>query len=96
MTELVIIKTDSIEKLKTVLDKNHIKHEIVYNEILADKKTSKKDKLREQSISSFSKLRQYIEMKSKEDIFSDYGKALKDKGKEKEMEEIQEKNNVRL
>jgi arsenate reductase-like glutaredoxin family protein len=75
MNELVIIKTASTEKLKTVLAKNHIKHEIVYKEILIDKKPSKKDKLRE-----------YIEMKSKEDIFSDYGKALKDKELEAEKE----------
>ena len=75
MTELVIIKTASTEKLKTVLDKNHIKHEIIYNETLTDKKISKKDRLRK-----------YIEMKSKEDIFSDYGKALKDKELEAEKE----------
>jgi len=52
--------------LKTVLDKNHIKHEIVYNETLTDKKSGKKDKLRE-----------YIEMKSKEDIFANYREAIK-------------------
>ena len=75
MTELVIIKTASTEKLKTVLDKNHIKHEIVYNETLTDKKLSKKDKLRE-----------YIEMKSKENIFANYGEAIKDKELEAEKE----------
>ena len=75
MTELLIIKTANAEKLKTVLDKNHIEHEIVYNETLTDKKvSSKKDKLRE-----------YIEMKSKEDIFANYGEAIKDKEREKEL-----------
>ena len=74
MTELVIIKTASTEKLKTILDKNHIKHEIIYNETLTDKKPSKKDKLRE-----------YIEMKSKENIFANYGEAIKDKEREKEL-----------
>jgi hypothetical protein len=75
MTELLIIKTANAEKLRTVLDKNHIKHEIVYNETLTDKKTTKRDKLRA-----------YIEAKSKEDIFADYGKALQDKELEAEKE----------
>lgn len=79
MTELVIIKTASTEKLKTVLAKNHIKHEIVYNETLTDKKSSKKDKLRE-----------YIEKKSKENIFANYGEAIKDKEREKEAKEWDE------
>jgi hypothetical protein len=74
MTELVIIKTASTEKLKTVLDKNHIEHQIVYTEPLTTERTSKKDKLRE-----------YIEMKSKEDIFANYGEAIKDKEREKEL-----------
>jgi hypothetical protein len=73
MTELLIIKTADANKLKTVLTKNHIEHQIVYNETLTDKKSTKKDKLRK-----------YIEMKSKEDIFADYGKAIKDKELEAE------------
>ena len=75
MTELLIIKTANADKLRAALVKNHIEHEIIYNEPLTDKKTSKKDKLRE-----------YIEMKSKEDIFADYGEALKNKELEAEKE----------
>lgn len=74
MTELLIIKTANASKLKTILTKNHIEHQIIYTEPLTDKKSSsKKDKLRE-----------YIEMKSKENIFADYGEALKDKELEAE------------
>ena len=75
MTELLIIKTSDANKLRTVLTKNHIEHQIIYNEPLTVEKKTKKDKLRE-----------YIEAKSKEDIFSDYGKALKDKELEAEKE----------
>ena len=79
MTELLIIKTANAEKLKTFLTKNHIEHEIVYNETLTTKKvSSKKDKLRE-----------YIEMKSKENIFANYGEAIKDKEREKEARELE-------
>ncbi|RHZ36907.1 hypothetical protein [endosymbiont GvMRE of Glomus versiforme] len=74
MTELVIIKTSNADKLKTFLAKSHIEHEIIFNEPLTDKKTTKKDKLRE-----------YIEMKSKENIFADYGEAIKDKEREREI-----------
>ena len=74
MTELLIIKTANANKLKTILTKNHIEHQIIYTEPLSDKKTSKKDKLRE-----------YIEMKSKENIFANYGEAIKDKEREKEI-----------
>ena len=75
MTELLIIKTANASKLKAVLAKNHIKHQIIYTEPLTDKKpNSKKDKLRE-----------YIEAKSKENIFADYGEAIKDKEREKEI-----------
>jgi hypothetical protein len=73
MTELLIIKTADANKLKTFLVKNHIEHQIIYTEPLTNKKSSKKDKLRE-----------YIEMKSKENIFADYGEALKDKELEAE------------
>jgi hypothetical protein len=77
--ELLIIKTSNVNKLKNFLAKNHIEHEIVYIEPLTAKKLSKKDKLRE-----------YIEAKSKENIFSDYGKAIKDKEREKEAKEWDE------
>ena len=73
MEQLIIIKTADTSKLKTFLTKNHIEHQIFYNEPLTSQKPSKKDKLRE-----------YIEMKSKEDIFADYGKAIKDKELEAE------------
>jgi len=74
MTELLIIKTTNANKLKTFLTKNHIEHEIIYNQLLTEKKPTKKDKLR-----------QYIEMKSKENIFANYGEAIKDKEREKEI-----------
>jgi len=74
MTELLIIKTANANKLKTFLTKNHIEHEIIYNQLLTEKKSTKKDKLRE-----------YIEMKSKENIFANYGEAIKDKEREKEI-----------
>ena len=74
MTELLIIKTANASKLKTFLTKNHIEHQIIYTEPLTDKKQAKKDKLRE-----------YIEMKSKENIFANYGEAIKDKEREKEI-----------
>jgi len=72
MTELLIIKTANANKLKTFLTKNHIEHQIIYTEPLT-KNPIKKDKLRE-----------YIEMKSKENIFADYGEAIKDKELEAE------------
>jgi len=74
MTELLIIKTTNANKLKTFLTKNHIEHEIIYNQLLTEKKPTKKDKLW-----------QYIEMKSKENIFANYGEAIKDKEREKEI-----------
>jgi len=74
MTELLIIKTASASKLRTVLAKNHIEHQVIYTEPITDKKLTKKDKLRE-----------YIEMKSKENIFANYGEAIKDKEREKEI-----------
>jgi hypothetical protein len=73
MTQLIIIKTANVDKLKSFLAKNHTEHEIIYTEPLADKKQTKKEKLKE-----------YIEMKSKENIFADYGEALKDKELEAE------------
>ena len=75
MTELLIIKTADAGKIKTLLDKGKADYQIIYDEPLTTKKSSKKDKLRE-----------YIEAKSKENIFSDYGKALKDKELEAEKE----------
>src|SRR5438067_12630436 len=74
MTELLIIKTANAEKLRTVLVKNHIEHQIIYNELLTSQKPSKKDKLRA-----------YIEKKSKENIFANYGEAIKDKEREKQL-----------
>jgi len=75
MTELLIIKTADAGKIKTLLDKGKADYQIIYDEPLTDKKiSSKKDKLRE-----------YIEMKSKEDIFVNYGEAIKDKEREKEI-----------
>jgi len=75
MTELLIIKTADAGKVKTLLDKGKADYQVIYTEPLTTKKSNKKDKLRE-----------YIEAKSKEDIFSDYGKALKDKELEAEKE----------
>jgi hypothetical protein len=72
MTELLIIKTADAGKVKTLLDKGKADYQIIYDEVIASR-----DK---------EKLRAYIEMKSKEDIFSDYGKALKDKELEAEKE----------
>ena len=75
MTELLIIKVSDTEKVKNVLTKNHIEHQVIYTEpLISHKPRSKKDKLRE-----------YIEMKSKEDIFANYGEAIKDKEREKEI-----------
>jgi hypothetical protein len=74
MEKLLIIKTTNTEKVKSILTKNHIEHQVVYDEPLTSyRPSSRKDKLRE-----------YIEAKSKEDIFSDYGKALKNKELEAE------------
>ena len=75
MTELLIIKTADAGKVKTLLDKGKADYQVIYTEPLTTKKSTKKDKLRE-----------YIEAKSKEDSFSDYGKALKDKELEAEKE----------
>jgi len=74
MTELIIIKTANAEKVKSILAKNHIEYEIIYSELLTSQKPSKKDKLREN-----------IEKKSKENIFANYGEAIKDKEREKEI-----------
>ena len=75
MKEIIIIETANAEKLKNVLTKSHIEHQVIYNQPLTPHKlSSKKDKLRE-----------YIEMKSKENIFANYGEAIKDKEREKEI-----------
>ena len=75
MDKLLIIKTANTEKIKCFLAKNHIEHQVIYDEPLTSHKTSsKKDKLRE-----------YIEKKSKENIFANYGEAIKDKEREKEL-----------
>lgn len=68
-----MIKNADAGKVKSILTKSQLDYQVFYNEPLTDKKPSKKDKLRE-----------YIEMKSKENIFADYGKALKDKKLEAE------------
>lgn len=74
MEQLLIIKTTAAKKIRKVLVENNIECQIIYDEPLNSyKPSSKKDKLRE-----------YIEMKSKENIFVDYGKALKDKELEAE------------
>ncbi len=75
MKELIIIKTTNVNKLKTFLAKNHIEHQIIYHESLIEKKP----------ISKQDKLRQYIERKSKENIFANYREAIKDKEREKEL-----------
>ncbi|MCE8169924.1 MAG: hypothetical protein I3273_07460 [Candidatus Moeniiplasma glomeromycotorum] len=77
MEQLIIIKTNKAKKLKTLLDKNHIEHQIIYNEPLISPKTNSKKV----------KLRQYIEKKSKENIFANYGEAIEDKEREKEARE---------
>ncbi|MEG7979045.1 MAG: hypothetical protein NY202_04000 [Mollicutes bacterium UO1] len=74
MTELLIIKTDDAGKIKTLLDKGKADYQVIYTEPLTIEKKTKKDKLRE-----------YIEMKSKENIFANYGEAIKDKEREKEI-----------
>ena len=76
MTELLIIKTADAGKVKTLLDKGKADYQIIYGEVIASKG---KDKLRK-----------YIEMKSKEDIFANYGEAIKDKEREKEAKEWDE------
>ena len=79
MDKLLIIKTANTEKIKGFLAKNHIEHQVIYDEPLTSQKPSKKDKLRA-----------YIEMKSKENIFANYGEAIKDKEREKEAKEWDE------
>ena len=79
MTELLIIKTADAGKIKTLLDKGKADYQVIYTEPLTAKKPSKKDKLRE-----------YIEAKSKENIFANYGEAIKDKEREKEAQEWNE------
>jgi len=74
MEQLLIIKTPHANKLKNFLTKNQIEHQIIYNEPLTNNKPTKKDKLRA-----------YIEAKCKENIFADYGEAIKDKEREKEI-----------
>jgi hypothetical protein len=37
MTELLIIKTSESEKIKSVLTKNKLNYQIIYNEIIRDK-----------------------------------------------------------
>lgn len=75
MTELLIIKTANTAKVKSLLAKSHIEHQVIYSEPLTIKKSSSKE----------NKLRDYITKKSKENIFANYGEAIKDKEREKEI-----------
>ena len=80
MDKLLIIKTANTEKIKGFLAKNHIEHQVIYDEPLTSHKPSSKK----------NKLREYIEKKSKENIFANYDKAIKDKEREKEAQEWNE------
>jgi len=80
MKEIIIIETASAEKLKNALTKSHIEHQVIYNQPLTSSKPSSKK----------NKLKEYIEMKSKENIFANYGEAIKDKEREKEAKEWDE------
>ena len=44
MDKLLIIKTENSEKVRSVLAKNHIEHQVIYDEPLTEPK-SKKDKI---------------------------------------------------
>ena len=65
----IIIIRDKAPQIKKMLDQKGFNYELYQEPIKV-----KTDKLRE-----------YIEMKSKEDIFVNYGEALKDKEREKEI-----------
>jgi hypothetical protein len=43
MKEIIIIKTDSGQRIRTLLDREQIKYQIVYDDILADEKLSKEE-----------------------------------------------------
>jgi cysteinyl-tRNA synthetase len=65
----IIIIRDKAPQIKKMLDQKGFNYELYQEPVKV-----KTDKLRE-----------YIEMKSKEDIFANYGEALKDKEREKEI-----------
>ena len=43
MKEILIIKTSESEKIKNVLDREHINYQIVYDDVLQDKKLTKEE-----------------------------------------------------
>jgi hypothetical protein len=43
MKEIIIIKTDSGQKIKTLLEKGQVNYQIVYDDILADEKLSEEE-----------------------------------------------------
>ena len=43
MKEIIIIKTDSGQKIKTLLDREQVNYQIVYDDFLADKRLSKEE-----------------------------------------------------
>ena len=43
MKELLLIKTSESEKIKIVLDREHINYQIVYDDILQDKKLTEEE-----------------------------------------------------
>jgi hypothetical protein len=65
----IIIIKDKAPQIKKMLDQKGFSYELYQAPV-----KTRKDKLRE-----------YIEMKSKENIFADYGEAIKDKEREKEI-----------
>lgn len=44
MKEIIIIKTAEAEKMKRVLDREHINYQIVYDDILQDKELTEEEK----------------------------------------------------
>lgn len=65
----IIIIKDKAPQVKKMLDQKGFSYELYQKPVQV-----KTDKLHE-----------YIEMKSKEDIFANYGEAIKDKEREKEL-----------
>jgi hypothetical protein len=43
MKELIIIKTDSGQKIKSILDREQVNYQIVYDDFLADKELSEEE-----------------------------------------------------
>jgi hypothetical protein len=43
MKEILLIKTSESEKIKNVLDREHINYQIVYDDVLQDKKLTKEE-----------------------------------------------------